>query len=114
DIVTRLRTLACSRGCSRRNGEGDVEIWESNTFVYFHRPTNVGFKGGNLRQVASYLQERGIEIMYLLDADWHPQPDAVERALEVLEFNPKVAFVQTKRITFEDNLRLFQKYVALS
>jgi len=52
--------------------------------------------------------------MYLLDADWHPQADCLERALEVLEADDHAAFVQTKRLTFKRDLGLFQRYVTLS
>jgi cellulose synthase/poly-beta-1,6-N-acetylglucosamine synthase-like glycosyltransferase len=51
--------------------------------------------------------------MYLLDADWHPQPDALERTLSVLEAQDNVAFVQTKRLAFPQGMNLFQKYIAV-
>ena len=68
-----------------------IEIWESPDFVLFHRPINAGFKGGSLQKVLQYLRHRDIELMYLLDADWRPQPDALERTLEVLEADDEVA-----------------------
>jgi cellulose synthase/poly-beta-1,6-N-acetylglucosamine synthase-like glycosyltransferase len=121
--------MAVSRGCrrvgsnaparDRSQGVVDpatepVEIWESPGFVFLHRHSNRGFKGGNLREVSAYLRNRGIELMYLLDADWHPQADCLERALEVLEADDRAAFVQTKRLTFKHDLGLFQLYVSLS
>jgi cellulose synthase/poly-beta-1,6-N-acetylglucosamine synthase-like glycosyltransferase len=127
EISGTLARMAGERGCRYRGvqssgtppfGPGDsevpFEIWESPEFVYLHRQSNLGFKGGNLRQVSRYLRSRGIDLVYLLDADWHPQEDAIERALEALEADPRAAFVQTKRITFENGIRLFQRYVAIS
>jgi cellulose synthase/poly-beta-1,6-N-acetylglucosamine synthase-like glycosyltransferase len=89
-----------------------IEIWESADFVLFHRPINAGFKAGSLLKIQHYLQSRNIELMYLLDADWHPQQDTLERTLEVLEANKNTAFVQTKRLSFPTGMNLFQKYVA--
>jgi cellulose synthase/poly-beta-1,6-N-acetylglucosamine synthase-like glycosyltransferase len=129
EIVETLRNMAISRGCHKggsavtahdQSGTAmdpatkPVEIWESPDFVFLHRHSNVGFKGGNLREVSRYLRNRGIELIYLLDADWHPQADCLERALEVLEADDRAAFVQTKRLTFKHDLGLFQRYVTLS
>lgn len=114
-ILDQLRGLARARGCEQSSGQNPgVEVWESDSFVLFHRHSNEGYKGGNLRRIAEYLRKRGFEFMYLLDADWHPQPDAIERTLAVLEAHPEAAFVQTKRITFTNDISLFQKYVSLS
>ena len=128
EIVQKYRRFAKSRGCRRvercqffQEMEDEstgpckepIEIWESQWFVYFHRPRNVGFKGGSLKKVHQYLDHCGIELMYLLDADWHPQKDALDRTLEVLEAGNDIAFVQTKRISPPEGMNLFQKYVAL-
>lgn len=128
ELVEKLRSLAISRGCSKVTNHGlyqeitqpnsppkrePIEIWESPNFVFFHRPLNVGFKGGSLEKVGQYLASRNIEYMYLLDADWHPQKDALERTLEVLEAEERTAFVQTKRISSPNRMTLFQKYVSL-
>ena len=128
EAVEHVRQLAISRGCQRVMEHGfrqdiphpdgslkeePIEIWESESFVLFHRPKNVGFKAGSLKKVHDYLHSRGIAYMYLLDADWQPQPDALERTLEVLEADKSVAFVQTKRITSPQGMSVFQKYVAL-
>jgi cellulose synthase/poly-beta-1,6-N-acetylglucosamine synthase-like glycosyltransferase len=127
-VIDRLREMAKKRGCHQvldhkfyqvipqttgQSQSQPIEIWESSHFILFHRPSNVGFKGGSLHQVHRYLESRGIELMYLLDADWHPQSDALERTLEVLEVEPQIAFVQTKRISSQKGMNLFQKYVAL-
>ncbi len=127
-VVESLREMAQSRGCKRltdgglsqlttdENGQPQnmpIEIWESPDFVLIHRPQNTGFKAGSLVQVQEYLRRRGVELMYLLDADWHPQHDALERTLEVLEADPGVAFVQTKRISFPQQMNIFQKYVTI-
>ncbi len=127
-IVHGLRRLAVSKGCREvkdhdyvemiaQGPDGGVyeaiEIWESESFVLFHRPRNAGFKAGSLRRMEGYLKDRGIELMYLLDADWHPQGDALERTLEVLEADPKHAFVQTKRVSSPGGMNAFQKYVTI-
>ena len=127
-IVENLRNYAKSRGCRKveepslfqeiKTSTGQlrqepIEIWESPDFVFFHRSLNVGFKGGSLKKIQQYLEDRGIELIYLLDADWHPQEDALERTLEVLENEGNIAFVQTKRISFPQGMNLFQKYVSM-
>lgn len=127
-IMESMRQLARARGCQpvqhhpfvQEIIETDgrlrcepIEIWESPGFVYFHRPNNHGFKGGSLRKVHEYLTSRGIELMYLLDADWHPQADALESTLAVIEAQSDVAFVQTKRISFPVGMNRFQRYVTL-
>ena len=128
DVIEKNRALAKAHGCQLVNHhsfvqevagqDGEkvfepVEIWESPGFVFFHRPVNTGFKAGSLKLVHTYLKKRGIDLMYLLDADWHPQEDAIERTMEVLEANEEIAFVQTKRISSREGMNLFQKYVAL-
>ncbi len=99
--------------CDGVLSETPIEIWESPDFILLRRPGNVGFKAGSLRKVVECLQERNIATMYLLDADWRPQPDALERTHEVLEAYDDVAFVQTKRVSDRSDMNLFQKYVAL-
>ncbi len=128
ETIENLRDLAQSRGCQRVEShrftqeiiESDgtvrnepIEIWESPEFVLFHRPGNTGFKSGSLCKVMQYLEQRNIELMYLLDADWQPQADALERTLEVLEANENMAFVQTKRASLPSGMNLFQKYITL-
>jgi len=127
-VVENLRSYAKSRGCKKVEGhpffqeiksntgqvrKESIEIWESSDYVLFHRPLNAGFKAGSLKKIHQYLESRNIELMYLLDADWHPQEDALERTLEVLEANEKLAFVQTKRISFPKGMNLFQKYITI-
>jgi len=128
EIIESLRNFAQLRECKQlhnhpftqeildKNGlphEVPIEIWESPGFVFFHRPDNAGFKGGSLQKVCKYLDNRNINLMYLLDADWHPQHDVLERTLEVLEADENTAFVQTKRVSFPKGMNLFQKYVTL-
>lgn len=127
-VVDMLRRFALSQGCRKverhpftqeiptdpgQTQHEPIEIWESPDFVFFHRPANVGFKGGSLQKVCQYLESQDIKLMYLLDADWHPQVDALERTLEVLEADERIAFVQTKRVSFPTGMNLFQKYVVL-
>ena len=127
-VVEKHRSLAKSRGCREvkdhsffqeiktDNGQLNrepLEIWESPDFVFLHRASNIGFKGGALQKVQEYLRSRNIEFMYLLDADWHPQIDALERTLEVIEAYEDVAFIQTKRIANPKGISLFQKCISL-
>ena len=129
-VIDHLREVARARGCRRltshpfvedsapHNVGGalarlSIEIWESPGFVFFHRPSNVGFKAGSLKKVHEYLTYRRISYMYLLDADWHPQPDAIERTLELLCADQLSAFVQTRRMSFPRGMNLFQRYVTL-
>jgi cellulose synthase/poly-beta-1,6-N-acetylglucosamine synthase-like glycosyltransferase len=126
-VVESLRRMAIARGCREVRDHGfvqeitvrggtvhrPIEIWRSEDFVLFHRTANVGFKAGGLRKVQQYLEGERIELMYVIDADWHPQPDALERTLEVLEADDTVAFVQAKRLSSLRGMNLFQRYVAL-
>lgn len=122
-IQQRIR-YAKQRGCVRldnhpyrehvrRPGGGSedqpIEIWESPDFVLLLRPSNTGFKAGSLKRVHEFLTDRDIGFIYPLDADWHPQPDALERAFEILEADDNLAFVQTKRIARPGGMNLFQK-----
>ena len=127
-IVQRRIAYAKQRGCQKltghkfservvsENGEESVqpiEIWESQGFVLIQRPANTGFKAGSLNKVHQYLESRGIKVIYLLDADWHPQNDALERAFEILEANNNLAFVQTKRVAQPNGMNLFQKITSI-
>lgn len=89
-------------------------IYESSEFVLFHRFQNVGFKAGNLKAMEKYLQAKKFDFMYLLDSDWHPQKDAIERCLEVIEGDERVAFVQTKRLCHYGRGNYFERSLALS
>lgn len=126
-IVEKMRLVAVERGCVQLSGdafppqvaalrleeEGCIEIWESKQFILIHREHNIGLKAGSLRQVMAYLSWRAIELMYILDADWHPPRDALEKTVEVIEADDRAAFVQTKRITEPSGINLFQKYVSI-
>ena len=129
EILNQIRQFAIARGCTQlqnhsfiqeittESGEvqtAPIEIWESKEFVLFHRPSKDGFKAGCLKSLQAYLASRQTKYMYLLDADWKPQSDALERTLEVLEAQDDVAFIQTKRVAFPYGMNVFQKYVALS
>jgi cellulose synthase/poly-beta-1,6-N-acetylglucosamine synthase-like glycosyltransferase len=128
EAIERFRKFAATRGCKflekheffqeAMDNNGNLvklpmELWESPNFVFFHRPSNMGFKAGCLKKIIEYLKSRDIDLMYLLDADWHPQKDVLERCIEVLEAQDNIAFVQTKRVTFRRGIRRFQKYIAL-
>ena len=117
ETIALLRELAIRRDCVRvdvaRHGTG-IELWESDGFVLFHRADNAGFKAGNLASLHGYLQQRGFSHMYLLDADWRPQPDAIERCLEVIEADPAVGYVQTKRLYHYGRADHFQRCLAIN
>lgn len=93
----------------------NMDIWESpnKKHVIVHRHTNEGFKAGNLKEVIKYLRRRGIDYMFLLDADWRIQGDAIEQALSQLESHENLAFVQTKRAHYNRASGLFQRSAAL-
>jgi cellulose synthase/poly-beta-1,6-N-acetylglucosamine synthase-like glycosyltransferase len=115
--VELLRALAVGRGGVRRDAHyagNDVELWESDGFVLFHRADNIGFKAGNLSAVERYLQERGFDYMYLLDADWRPQEDVLERCLEAITVEPGTAYVQTKRLYHYGPRDHFQRCLAIN
>lgn len=96
--------------------DNTIELWESpdKHHVVLHRRKNTGYKAGNLRQVQRYLERQGIEYMYLLDADWRPQPDALERSLALLESHPNIAFVQTRRVHYNRHTGIFQHTASIS
>jgi cellulose synthase/poly-beta-1,6-N-acetylglucosamine synthase-like glycosyltransferase len=131
EMIASLRALARRRGCrqvrgackresnaeretsgSRPAGIPEVEIWKSSNFVLLHRPVNEGFKAGSLKRVQHFLRGEGIDLMYLLDADWAPQSDALERCLDVMEAHPQAAFVQTRRLSRREGLNAFQHAIA--
>ncbi|MCU7722711.1 glycosyltransferase [Actinoplanes sp. KI2] len=116
--IALLRRLAVERGCvpveGARYADTDIELWESDGFVVFHRADNVGFKAGNLKTLEKYLRERGFDYMYLLDADWRPQADAVERCLEVIEADATIGYVQTKRMYHHGRADHFQRCLAIN
>lgn len=105
-----LLTIAASKGCTKLQSEHPT--YESETFVLFHRKQNNGFKAGNLKELETYLKTHGFEYMYLLDADWRPQENIIEKCLEVLEADEKIAFVQTKRTYSRSNF--LQRCLALN
>lgn len=96
--------------------ENAIELWESpdKRSIVLHRRKNTGFKAGNLRQVQRYLERQGIEYMYLLDADWRPQPDALEQSLTLLETHKNIAFVQTRRVHYNRHSGVFQHTASIS
>ncbi|MFI7601702.1 glycosyltransferase family 2 protein [Actinoplanes sp. NPDC049681] len=114
ETIDLLRKLAAERGCLPVAWGDGVEIWESEGFVVFHRADNVGFKAGNLKALEGYLRHRGFDYMYLLDADWRPQADAIERCLEVIEADDRVAYVQTKRLYHHGPADHFQRCLAIN
>ncbi|GAB1643971.1 glycosyltransferase family 2 protein [Krasilnikovia sp. MM14-A1259] len=118
ETIALLRGLAIARGCAGpipvRYDGNDVELWESDGFVLFHRAENTGFKAGNLKALEGYLQQRDFDYMYLLDADWRPQTDAIERCLSAIEADPDIAYVQTTRLYHYGHGDHFQRCLAIS
>ncbi len=114
ETVQILRGLAAARGCRQGAYSSGVELHEGDGFVLFHREQNIGFKAGSLSALEGYLHAAGFDYMYLLDADWRPQPDVVERCLELLAAEPSIAFVQTKRLNYYGRKDHFQRCLAIS
>jgi cellulose synthase/poly-beta-1,6-N-acetylglucosamine synthase-like glycosyltransferase len=118
ETIELLRALAAERGCERRppfvHAGTEIELWESEQFVVFHRADNIGFKAGNLKALEGYLLEQGYDYMYLLDADWRPQVDTLQRCLEVIHAEPTTAYVQTKRLYHYGPRDHFQRCLAIN
>ena len=128
-IVAKQRAYAISRGCTRMDSRdigldpqgaatggqssADVEIWQSDDFIWIHRAVNTGFKAGSMKVVEKLLGQQKIQYLYLLDADWQPQQDAIEQTLSVIQAQPDIAFVQTKRVSFPKGMNRFQRYVTI-
>ncbi len=99
-VTQELLLDLCAKkgGVAAPSDDPNVEIMESDELVVFHRRRNVGFKAGNLKDLEPYLVAKGFAYIYVLDADFRPQPDALERCCEVIEADDSIAYVQTKRI----------------
>lgn len=61
---------------------------------YRRRPTNLGYKAGNLAEFARTAVER-YEFMVVLDADSLLGPRALARLVRVMQANPRLAILQT-------------------
>ena len=114
-----LQKIANEKNCKqsydeRFTNKGKTVLLESEQFVVFHRSNNEGFKAGNLKELEKYLLARGFKHMFLLDADYRPQKDSIERCLEVLNANKKLAFVQTKRTYSHPKLTYLQHCLAIN
>jgi len=113
-----LRRIALNKGAKcishKRFLKKGTVGYESKGFTVIHRKKNSGFKAGSLKELEHYLKAKKFEYMYLLDADWQPQIDTIERCLEVMEANKKIAFVQTKRISYHLETENLQRCLALN
>lgn len=78
----------------------DIWVTQKKDFALIHRHENTGFKAGSMKVVEAYLKKQGIEYLYLLDSDWSPEADVIDKAMSVLEADEHLAFVQTKREHF--------------
>ena len=110
------REFADRLGCERKEahlaGEA-VELHESARFVLLHRASNEGFKAGSLQCVLEYVENLAIDYIYLLDADWVPQQDALDRLILALERDPAAGFVQSRRISSVPYQTLFERYSSI-
>ncbi len=122
ETMAVLRTIADGYGCQSLNNQeilnslnylGVTEAYESNGFVLLHRAKNTGFKAGNLKAIETYLKANGCDYMYLLDADWHPEPKAIEKCLAVIEADPEIAYVQTRRNSYYSRGEHFQRCLGM-
>jgi cellulose synthase/poly-beta-1,6-N-acetylglucosamine synthase-like glycosyltransferase len=114
-----LKKFALQRGAKqvfdpRFDNGGKTIVYEAPDFVIFHRTYNVGFKAGSLKEIEKYLKARNFKYMYLLDADWEPQSDSIEKCMEVIEADKKIAYVQTKRISYYGKGENLQRCLALN
>ncbi|RJP56762.1 MAG: glycosyltransferase [Candidatus Auribacter fodinae] len=114
-----LKKIAREKKCVQNTDpllvrHGITEVHESPSFVVFHRHNNEGFKAGNLKELERYLLARGYEYLFLLDADYHPQKDVIEKSMEVLLANPSLAYVQSKREYSHPKLSWLQHCLALN
>ena len=115
----KLKQLAQKRGAIALENEkylnqGQTAVFEAPDFVLFHRFKNIGFKAGSLKELENYLSDHGYKYMYLLDSDWEPQIDALERCLEVILADHKIAYVQTKRSNCYGRWNFLQRCLALN
>jgi membrane glycosyltransferase len=62
--------------------------------VYRRRDSNVGFKGGNVREFCERWG-RNYELMVLLDADSLMSADAVLRLVRIMQANPRLGILQS-------------------
>jgi len=116
-----LKHIAKQRKCKQLHGtafidHGRTEVWESKDFVLFHRHDygKHPYKGGHLKELEAYLKARGFDYMYLLDADWWPQHDTIERCMEVIEADDRLAFVQTRKHSYHDERSFLQRCLAMN
>lgn len=114
-----LRQIRQERGCKRvypeeYNNRKHINIYESKGFTLFHRTKKAGFKAGCLKDLESYLKANDFEYMYLLDAEWWPQDDAVDRLVEVIEADKNLAYVQARRENGHGAMKFLQRCIALS
>ncbi len=116
ETMKLLRPIAHKYGCNRLNHNvafGFDEAYESERFVLFHREKNNGFKAGNIKRIEGYLKAKGFEYLYILDADWHPEPTAIEQCLEVIEAEPAIAYVQTCRNSYYGKWEHFRRCLGM-
>lgn len=114
-----LERIAKEKGCNALTDKkflnnGKTTVLESEKFVLFHRTNNDGFKAGNLKELEAYLIERGYKYLFLLDADYRPSQDSIERCLETINANPKLAFVQAQRTYSHPKLTYLQHCLAIN
>lgn len=109
-----LREYVFKRGGRITESTPDLVVYEAPGLVLFHRFNNVGYKAGNISRIEKWLVRHRYDFMYLLDADWRPDPDALERCLEVILADDQVAFVQTKRTYSTPTNNFLQRCLALN
>ncbi|XP_071711383.1 glucomannan 4-beta-mannosyltransferase 2-like [Rutidosis leptorrhynchoides] len=75
--------------CERWANKG-VNIW------YQIRENRVGYKAGALKEGLTHDYVKDCKYVTIFDADFRPEPDFLQRAIPFLEFNPKIALVQSR------------------
>lgn len=118
ETIDLLKSIAFERNAKRVTDaeylDDNLEVYEGDGFVLYHRHKNIGFKAGNLKSLEKYLKFKGYEYMYLLDSDWHAQEDTIERCMETMAVSEDIGYVQTKRLYYHGKYDHFQRCLALN
>lgn len=78
--------------------EKECQRWASKgvNITYQIRSSRGGYKAGALKEGLTHDYVSDCKYVTIFDADFHPEPDFLQRAIPFLEFNPKIALVQAR------------------
>jgi beta-mannan synthase len=76
----------------------ECEKWSMKgiNIKYETRKDRAGYKAGNLREGMKHDYVHNCEYIAILDADFQPEPDFLQRTVPFLVHNPKLALVQAR------------------